>query len=571
SEARLFTPLALTKTFAMLGSLGLALLILPAAALLVLRRRPEPVSSGGLLASLLRLEHLRDYLLLAGGLALALWVHVGAGVLVIAMALFRLARPMLSETVAAAGVIGENLAAVIAVGLALTIDWLPLGPEAGLLGNVSFVATLLTLVLLGLRGFMWLYPALLELCLRRKGAFLLLPTAVVLAGLTVWLGFDRVWGEPDPEEGDSIAARFSAAAPGLGREYMPPFDEGAFLYMPTTMPHASLGQTLEMLQEMDAAIAAIPEVDRVVGKLGRVDSALDPAPVSMIESVITYVPEYRTEPDGTRVRQWRDHIHSPRDIWAEITAAAQMPGVTSAPVLMPINARIVMLQSGMRAPMGVKVSGPDLESIDRFGQDLERVLRTVPEVRSETVFADRVVGKPYLEIELDRKALGRYGLHVVDVQEVLQVALGGMPLSRAIEGRERTPIRVRYMREARDSVEALERVFVSTPGGAQVPLGQLAELRYARGPQVIKSEDTFLTSYVLFDRAPDASELDAVEQAEALVAAHLADGRLVQPEGVRYTFAGTYEDLLRSERRLKLLIPIALCMVFILLYLQFRR
>src|SRR5690606_7641485 len=152
---------------------------------------------------------------------------------------------------------------------------------------------------------------------------------------------------------------------------------------------------------------------------------------------------YRTEPDGTRVRQWRDHIKSPRDIWNEIVRAAERPGFTSAPVLMPINARIVMLQSGMRAPMGIKVYGPDLETIERFGLALEEILKQVPSVRAEAVFADRVVGKPYLEIEIDREAIGRYGVSIVQVQDILQVALGGMDLTRSVEGRERYPIRAR--------------------------------------------------------------------------------------------------------------------------------
>ena len=160
---------------------------------------------------------------------------------------------------------------------------------------------------------------------------------------------------------------------------MPPFDEGSFLYMPTTMPHASIGEALTMLSEMDAAIAKIPEVNRVVGKIGRVESALDPAPVSMVETVITYHPEYQTGTDGTRVRLWRSHIRSPEDIWAEIVKAAERPGVTSAPILMPINARLVMLQTGMRAPLGMKAKGPSLEAIESFGLELERRLKRVDE------------------------------------------------------------------------------------------------------------------------------------------------------------------------------------------------
>ncbi|MCA9608008.1 MAG: efflux RND transporter permease subunit, partial [Myxococcales bacterium] len=577
AESRLFTPLAYTKTFAMGGALLLALFVLPAFAHLVLRRRPGiegsagPMSAARVARSVLRVEHLRDWALLVGGAVLVTW-SPWAGAFIALLGVTRLARPLLSPEVARWIARGEIVLAVVGVTLALASDWLPLGPARGLLLNALFVGAVVALVLGTFRLFAALYPLLLAWCLRHKLLFLTLPTAIVLFGVTAWLGAGDVLGWlPEGVRTSAPMRKLETALPGFGREYMPPFDEGAYLYMPTTMPHASVGEVRAMIAQMDAAIAEVPEVDRVVGKWGRADSALDPAPVSMIETIITYVPEYRTEPDGTRVRQWRDHIHTPRDIWDEIVRVAQRPGVTSAPVLMPIAARIVMLQSGMRAPMGIKVQGPDLETIERFGLRLEALLREVPALRPETVFADRVVGKPYLEIDLDREAIARYGLTVHRVQNVLSIALGGMPLTRTVEGRERYPVRVRYMREERDSVEALRRVMVPTPAGETIPLEQLAALRYVRGPQVIKSEDTFLTSYVLFDRRPDVAEVDAVEAAQRFLEARIADGTLEVPAGVRYTFAGTYEAQVRSEARLRLLVPLALALVLLLLYLQFRR
>lgn len=326
-----------------------------------------------------------------------------------------------------------------------------------------------------------------------------------------------------------------------------------------------------MLSTLDAALAQVPEVDRVVGKIGRVESALDPAPVSMIETLVTIHPEYRTDPDGRRTRQWRDHIRSTDDIWAELTRAGDLPGLTSAPVLMPIGARLVMLQSGLRAPMGIKIRGPDLDTIEQFGLALEPLLQRTAGVRSASVFAQRVVGKPYLELTLDREALGRFGLRVVDVQSVLDLALGGRTLTRTVEGRERSSIRVRYAREDRDSIEALERLSIAVPGGGAVPLAQLAHLSYVKGPQVIQSEDTFLTSNVLFDAAPGFSEVDVVEAAGQRIEQAIAAGTLRLPEGVSYTFAGTYEAQLRSEQRLKVLVPMAVALIFVLLTLQFRR
>ncbi len=575
-ELRLFGPLAYTKTFAMLAALVLALIVLPGAALLVLRKRPTaPVrrpgesATGHILRSMLRVEHVRDWLLFGLGMWL-LGLSPLAGAFVAILGLARLARPFLVSTLIRSLGVCESTVAVIAVTVLLATNWLPLGP-ASTAANTVFVGGILVLVLGSFRVFEWLYPWILAALLRNKLAFLALPTFVVVFGLTAWLGFPRVFGFlPDGAHQHPKVQALSQALPGLGREYMPAFDEGSYLYMPTTMPHASIGAVLDMLSDMDAAIAEIPEVDRVVGKLGRVDSALDPAPVSMIETVISYKPEYRVE-NGQRIRQWRDQIRSPEDIWREIVRAGERPGLTSAPTLMPINARLVMLQSGMRAPMGIKVHGPSLEAIEAFGLQLEAVLKRVPEVRPQTVFADRVVGKPYLEIELNREAIGRYGLSIVDVQQVLQVALGGMTLTRTVEGRERYGVRVRYMREERDSIEALGQIFVPTQSGEQVPLRQLADIQYVRGPQLIKSEDTFLTSYVLFDRRGEVPEFEAVEHAREAIEHAIKSGVVAVPDGVSYTFAGSYERQVRTEQRLLILIPIALGCVLILLYLQFRR
>ena len=569
TELRLFAPLALTKTFAMSVAFILALVAVPGVALWALRAplppgpwRPRQV---------LRPAHLRDWVMVALGLALVP-VSVAGGLLVVGLGCWRLVRPGVSAERRAWGARVETALTIVVVGVLLAIDWMPLGPERGALVNVLFAGGCVAGVLGTFRAFEAGYAPVLRTVLRRKRTFALLPASIVLFGLLSWLGVDGLVRHlPASVRASRPVSAVAHAFPGLGREYMPPFDEGAFLYMPTTMPHGSIGEVLGMMSAMDAAIAQVPEVDRVVGKLGRVDSALDPAPVSMIETVVTYVPEYRTADDGTVLRQWRDHVRSPDDIWEEITAAAQIPGLTSAPVLMPISARLVMLQSGMRAPLGIKVKGPDLDSIEAFGLALEQVLRDVPVVRADTVFADRVVGKPYLEIELDRAAIGRLGLSVVEVQEVLQLALGGRTLTRTVEGRERYPVRVRYLREERDSIEALGRVFIPTPGGQAVPLAQLAHIQFVRGPQVIKSEDTFPTSYVLFDRVPGVAEVDVAARVQAAIEERLASGTLQRPPGVSFELAGSYASQLRSEQRLSVLVPAALVFVFVLLYVQFRR
>jgi len=259
-------------------------------------------------------------------------------------------------------------------------------------------------------------------------------------------------------------------------------------------------------------------------------------------------------------------------------AAAQIPGTTSAPQLAPIAARIVMLQSGMRAPMGVRIKGPTLEAIADAGMQIERLLRTVPEVDASTVIADRIIGKPYLEIEIDREAIARYGIKLKAVQDVIEVAVGGKPITTTVEGRERFPVRVRYLRELRDTVEALGRILVEGHDDAnrQVPvtlfvrLDQIARIHITRGPQVIKSEDTFLVGYVLFDKRDGYAQVTTVEAARARLAHQRDNGTLTLPEGVSYTFIGEYENQVRSERRLLVLVPLSLLIIAMILYLHFR-
>jgi len=410
------------------------------------------------------------------------------------------------------------------------------------------------------------------------------------------------WGEPDLIRDKPLSTRIrwtvSRDWDGLGREFMPDLDEGSFLYMPTTSTHASIGEALDVLQKQGMALRAIPEVESVVGKIGRADTPLDPAPISMIETVVNYKSEYISDKGGHRVRyrfdkkrnefvrdengeliedrkgrpfrQWRDEIKTPDDIWEEIVKAARIPGTTGAPKLQPIKARIVMLQSGMRAPMGVKVKGPDLETIEAVGLQIERLLKEVPSVKAEAVIADRIVGKPYLEIEIDREAIARYGIMVRRVQDVIEVGIGGKRITTTVEGRERYPVRARYMRELRDEIESLDRILVPAPDGTQIPLVQLAHIRYARGPQVIKSEDTALIGYVLFDKKSGYAEVDVVEECQRYLKAKRAAGEFVLPAGVNYDFAGNYKNQIRARKTLAIVLPLALFVIFLILYFQFR-
>jgi len=221
--------------------------------------------------------------------------------------------------------------------------------------------------------------------------------------------------------------------------------------------------------------------------------------------------------NGEYFRQWRPQIKKPNDIWNEIVKVTNIPGLTSAPKLQPIETRIVMLSTGMRAPMGLKVYGPDLETIERAGMQFEKALKDVHSVKASSVFYDRAVGAPYLEIKLNRENMARYGMTVSDVQEILQVAMGGMSLSTSVEGRERFPMRVRYARELRDNPEDIKRILIPAMNGSQIPLSEIADIDYTRGAQMIRSENTFLVGYVIFDKVEGKAEVDVVNEASEVL------------------------------------------------------
>ncbi len=495
----------------------------------------------------------------------------------------------------------------------LTKAWMPLGVKNSLFVNLLFVVAIVAVVLGALSLVVYFYQRILQWALNNKWKFLLTPALIVLFGISTWLGFNSIFGfMPEFIKKSAVYQKMDTALPGLGKEFMPSLDEGSFLLMPTTMPHSGIQENLEVIKILDKRVNAIPEVESVVGKWGRVNSALDPAPTSMYENLINYRSEYMLNEKGHRLRfkvdkegafelkngnmyhpgnedfrvieredlledkkgeyfrQWRDEIKSPNDIWDEIIRQASVPGLTSAPKLQPIATRLVMLQTGMRAPMGIKVFGPDLETIEKVGFEIEQLLKQVEGVSPMSVFADRVVGKPYLEMEIDRDAIARYGLSVRNLQNTLSGAVGGMKLTTTVEGRERFPVRMRYAREFRDNPEDLKKLLIPTPSGAQIPLGELVTMNYVRGPQMIKSENTFLVGYVIFDKKEGFAEVDVVENAQDHFNELLKSGDFALPAGVSYVFTGNYENQIRATKRLLIVVPISLIIIFLILYFQFK-
>lgn len=610
SEGKMFRPLAFTKTFALGSSLLLGIIILPALSYFIFSIRFDGK----------KVRNIWNELLIIAGIALLIlkgsWPALALSAIGVNN-LFARRWPEKRKHFPEWITIGITLAFALYY---LAIEWLPLGAHHSSLTNFIFVGTVVSIILTILLFMVHYYEPALRWCLTHKTSFLLLPLFTVMAGILIWLGWSKSFGlvasgleklNLQPRE-TAFWRAADKSFPGVGKEFMPALNEGSFLLMPSSMPHTGVQQNLDYIGLMDRRLKTIPEIEQVVGKWGRVNSALDPANIQMFENVINYKPEYILDENGHRMRfktngdgsfilrdgttynidrdgfrkisgsilipdrhgdyfrQWRPEIRNPDDIWKEIIKMAQLPGVTPAPKLQPIETRLVMLSTGMRAPMGIKVYGPDIETIEKASIGLEGILKEVPSIESSSVYAERSVGAPYLLINMDRKALARYGITMEEVQDMIQVAIGGMELTRTVEGRERFGVRVRYARELRSSPDELKNILIPTMTGVQIPLGEIATIRYQRGPQMIRSENTFLTSYVTFDQKPGFAEVDVVNQAGKFIQQKIDNHEWQVPAGVTYSFAGNYEQQVRATKRLLILIPLSLLAIFLILFFRFR-
>lgn len=572
-EGKMFSPLAYTKTYALASAFVLGLILLPTLSYILFSVRIDSK----------RIRKVLNYILIAAGVLLSvLYSNIPAlGLTTVGLnnlLAHRWKKPGISNY------INIGIALVVATYF-LAEEWLPMGPQKGIIVNLLFVTGCIAIIL----ALLWLlviyYERILRWCLNNRWKFMLLPIATILCGILIWKR--------------------------IGQEFMPSLNKGSFLLMPTSMPHTGIEQNLNYIEALDKRLAAIPEVETAIGKWGRVNSALDPAPAQMFENTINYRPEYILNEDGKRerfkvnrkgeyllrnggtynpadgfrlipadslipdrkgdyFRQWRPEIKNTNDIWQQIVNVTHLPGLTSAPKLQPIEARLVMLSTGMRAPMGLKIYGPDLETIEQSGKAIEQALKDVPSVIPSSVFYDRAVGAPYLEIKLNRDNMARYGVNVEDLQEILSAAVGGMILTKTVEGRERFPVRLRYARELRDNPEALSMLLVPTATGAQIPLKELADIEYARGAQMIQSENTFLVGYVIFDKKQGKAEVDVVKEATKVIEGKIQNGELKLAKGVSYKFAGNYEQQERATARLMIVVPLALLIVLLVLYFQFK-
>jgi Cu(I)/Ag(I) efflux system membrane protein CusA/SilA len=575
-EGKLFHPLAFTKTFALISAFILGIVVLPTLVHIFFNISFDRK----------KIKKIWNILLIVAGLFIAIIWLMWPALAITAVGINNLLDYRWSEKRKEFPNYINIAITVLFATWYLSIEWLPLGAHNSEIVNFLFVAGTITMILLLLLTMVHYYENILRWALINKWKFLFIPLITLFFGLLAWKG--------------------------MGKEFMPSLNEGSFLLMPTSMPHSSIEKNLEYIETLDKRLSAIPEVEVAVGKWGRVNSALDPAPVQMFENTINYRSEYILDENGHRMqfkvdrennfiltnnkkfnpgkeafriipsdslipdkngeyfRQWRSQIKKPLDIWKEIVKVTDIPGLTSAPKLQPIETRLVMLSTGMRAPMGLKVYGPDLNSIEQAGMLFEKALKRVPSIKASAVFYDRAVGAPYLEIKLNREAMARYGMSINQVQEILQVAIGGMTLSTSVEGRERFPLRVRYARELRDNPDDIKRILVPAMNGVQIPLGEIADIDYTRGAQMIRSENTFLVGFVIFDKLEGKAEVDVVEEATRILKGEIDSGEIRLPPGVTYKFAGNYENQLRAAKRLAIVVPISLLMIFLLLFFQFR-
>ncbi|QDU64067.1 Cation efflux system protein CusA [Planctomycetes bacterium Pan216] len=413
-----------------------------------------------------------------------------------------------------------------------------------------------------------IYEPVLRLFLRFKAAFLIVPALIVFLGLGAWLGLPtvlrplerlaRLVGTELNEVPGYVELKHSFT--GLQSNAWIALDEGSWFYMPTLYPGASLSQAMQVIQTQDTLIKRIPEVDNVLGKIGRVESALDPAPIAMVETYVTLKPK----------AQWRDGVDE-KSIWEEINRVATLPGVTPASPLQPIEGRIVMLQSGIKAPMAIRIYGDDLDGLAKAAQRVAQFLRDqVPQIDPKTVNPDIVLGKPYVEFDVDRQSTARFGMSVEMVNQIIEAALGGLTIGNTVEGRERYPIRVRYQRDWRERLDELERLPIVTHSGEVVPLEELATMSTTWGPGSISSEDARLVAHVSFAPSGAVGDLETVEMATSLLREAQASGTLALPAGYELEAVGSFQNQIEANRRLLWLVPLVVLINVLIIYFQFR-
>jgi len=525
-DLKLFAPLAWTKTFAMVAALLIAVFLVPALCRLLLHSSRWPVWRGAIVASVAGL---------AGLFATTLFWH-----------------PWVDE-------VSPYPLWVTGTVIGLIVGLLAFFMTRERLRPIEENPTS--------RLILWIYEPILRFLLVHKFSFILLPLLIILLGAGAWFGLPKILypgeqlarglgAEPNDVPGYvDLKHRF----PGLRTDDWIALDEGTWFYMPTLYPAASFTQGIEVLQTQDALIKEIPEVENVLGKIGRAESALDPAPGVMIETYIMLKP----------AAEWREGV-TMTSIWEQINAVATLPGVTPASPLQPIEGRVVMLQSGIKAPMAIRVYGDNLDGLAEAARGVADRLRQIPQVNSATVNPDIVLGMPYVEFDVDRESAARFGMTTMAVNQVIETALGGMNLTQTVEGRERYPVRIRYQRDLRERIDDLARLPVVTESGEVVPLEILAKMKTTWGPGMISSEDARLVAHIAFAPSGMTGDLETVAAVEDQLRQAQVDGTLRLPTGYALLPVGSFQNQIEANRRLAVIIPIVILLDLLIIYLNFR-
>ncbi len=525
-DFKLFAPLAWTKTFAMFAALLVAVFLVPALCRLLLHSSRWPLWRGLVVAGMAGI---------AGVFASVLFWHPWID---------EVSPFPLWATAPAVGLLVGVLAFLMSRERLRPIEQNPTS-----------------------RVILWIYEPVLRFLLAHKFSFMAVPLLIILLGSGAWFGLPTILfpaeqiarglgAEPNKLPGYvDLKHRF----PGLRTDDWIALDEGTWFYMPTLYPAASFSQGIEVLQTQDTLIRGIPEVENVLGKIGRAESALDPAPGVMIETYIMLKPE----------AQWREGV-TMDSIWNQINAVATLPGVTPASPLQPIEGRVVMLQSGIKAPMAIRIYGDNLDGLAEAARKVAERLRQIPQVNAATVNPDIVLGMPYVEFEVDRDAAARFGMTTMAVNQIIETALGGMNLTQTVEGRERYPIRIRYQRDLRERIDDLSRLPVVTETGEVVPLETLAKMSTTWGPGMISSEDARLVAHVAFAPSGIAGDLETVEAVESQLRQAQTEGTLTLPAGYALLPVGSFQNQIDANRRLILIIPIVILVDLLIIYLNFR-
>ena len=525
-DLKLFAPLAWTKTFAMFAALLIAVFLVPALCRLLLHSSRWPLWRGLVVASMAGI---------AGAVASVIFWHPWID---------EVSPFPLWATALLAGMLVGVLAYFISRERLRPIEQNPTS-----------------------RVILWIYEPVLRFLLAHKFTFMAVPLLIILLGSGAWFGLPTILfpaeqaarglgAEPNKLPGYvDLKHRF----PGLRTDDWIALDEGTWFYMPTLYPAASFSQGIEVLQTQDTLIRGIPEVENVLGKIGRAESALDPAPGVMIETYVMLKPE----------AEWREGV-TIDSIWNQINAVATLPGVTPASPLQPIEGRVVMLQSGIKAPMAIRVYGDNLNGLAEAARNVAERLRQIPQVDAATVNPDIVMGMPYVEFEVDRDAAARFGMTTMAVNQIIETALGGMNLTQTVEGRERYPIRIRYQRDLRERIDDLSRLPVVTETGEVVPLDTLAKMKTTWGPGMINSEDARLVAHVAFAPSGMAGDLETVEAVESQLRLDQTEGTLTLPAGYALLPVGSFQNQIEANRRLILIIPIVILLDLLIIYLNFR-